>query len=82
MTEHTGASYEGISRQVRRNSRYQNVERVLRTASSDITAAIPPANRQGGVDVGCGSGKYAEFLLSRGAVITAHKISSLNFEYA
>jgi SAM-dependent methyltransferase len=74
MTEHTGASYEGIA------GKYaETVDTKPWNAYYERPAVIsllPPLMNARVLDVGCGSGWYAEYLLGRGAAVTAFDVNS------
>lgn len=76
MTEHTGASYEGVA------SRYADtVDTKPWNAYYErpaVTSLLPPLTNTKVLDAGCGSGWYAEYLLGRGATVTAF---DLNVEF-
>ena len=74
MTEHTGASYQGIAGKYAAtvdtkpwNAYYE------RPAVLSLLPALASANV---LDVGCGSGWYAEYLLSCGARVTAFDLNA------
>jgi len=74
MTKHTGSSYEGIA------SRYaEAVDSKPWNAYYErpaVTSLLPPLQNLKVLDVGCGSGWYAEYLLSRGATVTAFDVNA------
>ena len=74
MTEHTGACYETIA------SNYaQTVDTKPWNAYYERPAVIsllPPLANTRVLDVGCGSGWYAEYLLEQGAVVTAFDLNA------
>jgi SAM-dependent methyltransferase len=69
MSEHTGASYEQIAgtyaQQVDARPMNAHYERPA------MRALMPDVAGKQVLDIGCGSGWYAEYLLSRGAEVTA-----------
>lgn len=73
MTEHMGASYEGIA------SKYaETVDSKPWNAYYERPAVIsllPSLMNAKVLDVGCGSGWYAEYLLSCGAAVTAFDVN-------
>src|SRR5215210_480226 len=73
-TEHTGASYEGIA------SKYaETVDTQPWNAYYERPAVIsllPSLMNARVLDAGCGSGWYAEYLLGRGAAVTAFDLNS------
>jgi len=74
MTQHTGASYDGIAGKyaetvdVKPWNAYYERPAVISLLPSLINAKA--------LDAGCGSGWYAEQLLSRGATVTAFDLNS------
>ena len=73
MTEHTGASYEGVA------SKYaETVDTKPWNAYYErpaVTSLLPSLTNAKVLDVGCGSGWYAEYLLGRGATVTAFDVN-------
>jgi SAM-dependent methyltransferase len=73
MTEHTGTSYEGIA------GKYaETVDTKPWNAFYErpaVLSLLPPLANAPVLDVGCGSGWYTEYLLSRGAVVTAFDVN-------
>ena len=73
MTEHTGASYEGVA------SKYaETVDTKPWNAYYErpaVTSLLPALTNAKVLDVGCGSGWYAEYLLGRGATVTAFDVN-------
>ena len=73
MTEHTGASYEGIACKYAETvdtkpwNAYYERPAVISLLPSLMNAKV--------LDAGCGSGWYAEYLLSRGAAVTAFDVN-------
>lgn len=73
MTEHTGASYEGKARKYAETvdtnpwTAYYERPAVISLFPSLVNAKV--------LDVGCGPGWYAEYLLSRGATVTAFDVN-------
>ena len=69
MTEHSGASYAGkalkYAKKVDTSPWNAHYERPA------VVSLLPDLKGAKVLDVGCGSGWYAEYLLSRGAVVTA-----------
>jgi SAM-dependent methyltransferase len=74
MTQHTGASYDGIA------SKYaETVDNKPWNAYYERPAVIsllPLLTNVKVLDAGCGSGWYAEYLLNRGATVTAFDLNS------
>jgi SAM-dependent methyltransferase len=74
MTEHTGASYEGVA------SRYaETVDSKPWNAYYErpaVVSLLPPLMNLKVLDAGCGSGWYAEYLLKRGATVTAFDVNT------
>lgn len=73
MTEHTGASFEGKARKYAEtvdtkpwNAYYERPA---------VISLLPSLANASVLDVGCGSGWYAEYLLGRGAVVTAFDLN-------
>lgn len=73
MTEHTGTSYEDKAKKYAQkvdsspwNAHYERPAMV---------SLLPPLKEAKVLDVGCGSGWYAEYLLSRGAVVTSFDLN-------
>lgn len=69
MSKHTGASYQGIALQYAQqvDSRPMNAH-YERPA---MLSLLPPLAGARVLDVGCGSGWYAEYLLGQGAAVTS-----------
>ncbi len=74
ITQHTGESYEGIARKYAEtvdtkpwNAYYERPA---------VISLLPPLTNAKVLDAGCGSGWYAEYLLSRGAAVTAFDLNS------
>jgi SAM-dependent methyltransferase len=74
MTEHTGASYQGLA------SKYaETVDSKPWNAHYErpaVVSVLPSLMNAKVLDVGCGSGWYAGYLLSRGATVTAFDLNS------
>jgi 2-polyprenyl-3-methyl-5-hydroxy-6-metoxy-1,4-benzoquinol methylase len=74
MNEHTGASYEGLAGKYAATvdtkpwNAYYERPAVISLLPSLMNAKV--------LDVGCGSGWYAQYLLSCGAAVTAFDINS------
>jgi SAM-dependent methyltransferase len=72
-TEHTGASYEGIAGKYAETvdtkpwNAYYERPAVISLLPALLNARV--------LDVGCGSGWYAEYLLNRGAAVTAFDVN-------
>ncbi len=73
MTEHTGASYKGKAKKYAQmvdespwNVHYERPA---------VVSLLPPLEGAKVLDVGCGSGWYAEYLLSRGAVVVSFDLN-------
>jgi len=72
-TEHTGTSYEGIAGKYAETvdtkpwNAYYERPAVISLLPALLNARV--------LDVGCGSGWYAEYLLSRGAAVTAFDVN-------
>jgi SAM-dependent methyltransferase len=73
MTEHTGASYEGLARKYAAKS--DTTSWNIYYERPGLTSLLPPLVAVRVLDVGCGSGWYAEYLLSSGAVVTAFDVN-------
>jgi SAM-dependent methyltransferase len=74
LAHHTGESYEGIARKYA-----ETVDAKPWNAYYERPATIsllPPLMNAKVLDAGCGSGWYAEYLLSRGATVTALDLNS------
>jgi SAM-dependent methyltransferase len=74
LAQHTGESYEGIARKYA-----ETVDAKPWNAYYERPATIsllPPLMNAKVLDAGCGSGWYAEYLLSRGATVTALDLNS------
>ncbi len=73
MTEHTGTSYESLA------GKYaETVDTKPWNAFYErpaVLSLLPSLANARVLDVGCGSGWYAEYLLSRGAVVTAFDLN-------
>ena len=73
MTEHTGASYEGkalkYARKVDTSPWNAHYERPA------VVSLLPDLKGSKILDVGCGSGWYAEYLLGQGAAVTAFDLN-------
>jgi SAM-dependent methyltransferase len=74
MTEHTGACYEPIARIYAEtvdtkpwNAYYERPA---------VVSLLPPLANTRVLDVGCGSGWYAEYLVEQGAVVTAFDLNA------
>ena len=74
ITQHTGESYEGIARKYAEtvdtkpwNAYYERPA---------VISLLPPLTNAKVLDACCGSGWYAEYLLSRGAAVTAFDLNS------
>jgi SAM-dependent methyltransferase len=74
MTEHTGASYEGKA------SKYAEVVDTKPWNAyyerPAVISLLPLLTNVKVLDAGCGSGWYAEYLLNRGATVTAFDLNS------
>lgn len=73
MTEHTGASYEGKAQKYA-----QTVDTKPWNAYYErpaVLSLLPPLENANVLDVGCGSGWYAEYLIGRGATVTAFDLN-------
>ena len=74
MTEHTGASYEGLAGKyaetvdTRPWNAYYERPAVISLLPSLLNARV--------LDAGCGSGWYAEYLLSRGATVISFDVNA------
>jgi SAM-dependent methyltransferase len=69
MVAHTGASYENIA-----GNYASTVDAKPWNAfyeSPGLTSLLPPLKNASVLDVGCGSGWYAEYLVSQGASVTS-----------
>lgn len=72
MSEHTGASYDPISKQYA--ERLEHDDRAPFNAYYErpgMLSLLPNVNDLNVLDAGCGTGKLAEILLERGARVTA-----------
>src|SRR5262245_35249210 len=74
MNQHTGASYDGIAGKYAEtvdarpwNAYYERPA---------VTSLLPLMTNLKVLDAGCGSGWYAEYLLNRGAMVTAFDFNS------
>ena len=76
MTEHTGASYEDIARKYAETIDAKPM--IAYYERPALISLLPSLMNVKVLDVGCGSGWYAEYLLSRGATVTAF---DLNLEF-
>ena len=76
MTEHTGASYEAIAGKYAAAVDTQPWNAFYERPA--VLSLLPPLAHARVLDVGCGSGWYAEYLLGRGAMVTSF---DLNVEF-
>ena len=74
MSEHTGASYESIARKYAAtvdtkpwNAYYERPA---------VVSLLPPLANAHVLDVGCGSGWYAEYLAGQGATVTSFDLNA------
>jgi len=74
MSEHTGSSYEGKTAKYAKtvdtkpwNAYYERPA---------VISLLPSLENAKVLDVGCGSGWYTEYLLGRGAIVTAFDLNS------
>jgi SAM-dependent methyltransferase len=74
MTEHTGASYNSITKKYA-----QTVDTKPWNAYYErpaLVSLLPPLANTIVLDVGCGSGWYTEFLVNNGALVTAFDLNA------
>lgn len=69
MTDHTGASYQNIARKYAQKVDSKPMHIYYECPA--VLSLLPPLANTNVLDVGCGSGWYAEYFLSAGAIVTA-----------
>jgi SAM-dependent methyltransferase len=69
VSEHSGASYQGIAQNYAAQVDTKPMNAFYERPA--VTALLPPLAAARVLDVGCGSGWYAEYLLDHGAHVTA-----------
>ncbi|HJR09344.1 MAG TPA: class I SAM-dependent methyltransferase [Pyrinomonadaceae bacterium] len=74
LTEHTGASYEGIAGKYAEKVDTQPWNAYYERPA--VISLLPSLSNAKVLDAGCGSGWYAEYLLGRGAAVTAFDVNS------
>lgn len=72
--EHTGASYEGKAKEYARNADQSPWN--VHYERPAVVSLLPLLAGKKVLDVGCGSGWYAEYLLNQGAEVTAFDLNA------
>ncbi|MDJ0675971.1 MAG: class I SAM-dependent methyltransferase [Calothrix sp. MO_167.B42] len=73
MTEHTGSSYQGIAQNYAQMVENKPIHIYYERPA--VISLLPSLTNTKVLDVGCGSGWYAEYLLSQGAQVTSFDVN-------
>ncbi len=73
MTEHTGSSYQGIAQKYAQMVENKPIHVYYERPA--VVSLLPSLTNTRVLDVGCGSGWYAEYLLNQGAKVTCFDVN-------